>query len=209
MVGVGTALADDPALTVRLPGLDRKPLAGRARHASAPAAALAARDARARAADARRSPDPTRRARPGGASADLGVDDRARRARRRRPCRSRRRPCGRFRRAASRASSARAARASRRGSSPRPRRRGRAFHRGEAARPPGLPALSGVPRGARRSRTLPPSTQRGIRVRCDARLGTAGLDRRGAAWSVPAARACRTARSLDAPIAVAMIGMSR
>jgi diaminohydroxyphosphoribosylaminopyrimidine deaminase / 5-amino-6-(5-phosphoribosylamino)uracil reductase len=26
MVGVGTALADDPALTVRLPGLDRKPL---------------------------------------------------------------------------------------------------------------------------------------------------------------------------------------
>ncbi len=26
MVGVGTALADDPALTVRLPGLDLKPL---------------------------------------------------------------------------------------------------------------------------------------------------------------------------------------
>ena len=26
MVGVGTALADDPLLTVRLPGLDRKPL---------------------------------------------------------------------------------------------------------------------------------------------------------------------------------------
>ena len=26
MIGVGTALADDPALTVRLPGVDRKPL---------------------------------------------------------------------------------------------------------------------------------------------------------------------------------------
>ena len=26
MIGIGTALADDPALTVRLPGLDRKPL---------------------------------------------------------------------------------------------------------------------------------------------------------------------------------------
>ena len=53
MIGVGTALADDPALTVRLPGLDRKPLAGRARHPSAAAGGLAARTARQAFADAR------------------------------------------------------------------------------------------------------------------------------------------------------------
>ena len=53
MVGVETALADDPALTVRLPGLDRKPLAGRPRHASASSAPLSACGRRARPADTR------------------------------------------------------------------------------------------------------------------------------------------------------------
>ena len=53
MVGVGTALADDPALTVRLPGVDRKPLrVVLDTHLSLPAA-LASRGERAECSDPR------------------------------------------------------------------------------------------------------------------------------------------------------------
>ena len=118
MVGVETALADDPALTVRLPGLERKPWrVVLDTHLRLPLE-IAARDGRARSADPgdRR----TRRAGRGG--------DAPRRPRRRRSSASGstttamsiwRRLCGRFRRGASRASSARGAHASRRGSSRR------------------------------------------------------------------------------------------
>ena len=79
MVGVGTALGDDPALTVRLPGRRPQAVARRPRHPSAPARALAARRDRARGSDPghrrrRTAPDEAARR-----LEDARRDDRARR----------------------------------------------------------------------------------------------------------------------------------
>ena len=158
MVGIGTALADDPALTVRLPGLDRKPLRvvldTHLRLPERSRLAATARDVPTLVIAGATAPDEAARR-----LEDLGVAIERVPARRGRPCRSR-----------SGAASARGARDHPRvqrgraqGRGPahraRPRRRGRAHHGGQAARPAGR---SGARRGRPARRSLDASRYRPV-----------------------------------------------